>query len=176
MLNIVEFGAKDDRHFDSRTAIQAAIDACAQAGGGTVLIPAGNFLSGTLQLKSQVTLRLEAGATLWASTNASDYTEKNDYENAGRFRVGALLVARDANHIAIEGDGIIHGQGVADYGARWGVTEVLSFRTGIAFFDNCQHVTIRGVTILFSDAWTLHLRRCETVFIGVSRSRIIPIA
>src|SRR5574337_47850 len=134
MFNIVEFGAKDDRHFNSGTAIQEAIDACAQAGGGTVVVPAGDFLSGTLQLKRQVTLCLKTGATLWASTDASDYTEKNDYDNAGRFRVGALLVARDADHIGIEGEGVIHGLRVADYGVRGGVTEILPFRTGIILF------------------------------------------
>ncbi len=110
MFNIVEFGAKNDRQFNSRTAIQAAIDACAIAGGGTVCVPAGNFLSGTLQLKSQVTLHLGAGATLWASRDAKDYSEKDDYENAGRFRVGPLIAARDAQHIGIEGDGVIYGQ------------------------------------------------------------------
>ncbi len=165
LFNIVEFGAKDDQQFNSRTAVQAAIDACAQAGGGTVCVPAGNYVSSTIRLRSHVTLHLDAGATLWASTNPSDYTAMNDYERSGRFQVGALLVAERADHIAIEGEGVIHGQGTADYGARWGVTEMLPFRTGIAFFDNCRHVTIRGVTILFSDAWTLHLRRCEIVFI-----------
>lgn len=165
MYNIVEFGAKNDKQINSRAAIQSAIDACAQAGGGTVYFPAGNYLSGTIRLRSHVTLHLDAGATLWASTTQSDYTETNDPENSGRFLVGSLIVARDADHIGIEGAGVIHGQGIADYGARWGNAEILPFRTGIVYFHHCRHVMIRGVTILFGDAWTIHLQRCENIFI-----------
>jgi hypothetical protein len=165
MFNIVEFGARNDPQFNSQAAIQAAIDACAQAGGGTVYVPPGNYLSGTVRLRSQVTLHLDAGATLWASTTRSDFPSPDDYEKGGRWVVGALLVAENEEHIGIEGDGVIHGQGTADYGARWGVPETLPFRRGIALIHNCRHVTIRGVTILFGDAWTVHLQRCENVFI-----------
>jgi polygalacturonase len=165
MLNILEFGARDDRQFNSQAAIQAAIDACAQSGGGTVYFPAGNYLSGTLRLRSHVILHLDAGATLWASTARSDYPSPDDYEKGGRWVVGALLVAEDEEHVGIEGEGVIHGQGTADYGARWGVAETLPFRRGIALFHRCRQVTLRGVTILFGDAWTIHLQRCENVFI-----------
>ena len=54
-------------------AIQAAVDKCAASGGGTVLLEGGTFLSGTIYLRSHVTLRIEAGATLLGSTNIADY-------------------------------------------------------------------------------------------------------
>jgi hypothetical protein len=157
VFSVRDHGAKGDRTTNDAAAIQKAIDACNSSGGGTVLFPAGNYLSGSLELRSCVTLQLDPGATLWASTRPSDYS--------GRGR-RVLLYARDAQHIAVVGQGIINGQATADYGRRRGVKEEKpSFRTGILLFEDCRHVIIRDITILFSDTWTVHLKRCETVFI-----------
>ena len=153
MFNIRDFDAKGDKQTNDQAAIQAAIEACSKSGGGTVYFPAGDYLSGTIRLLSHVTLHLDAGATLWASTNPEDYKERR------------LLVADDQEHISIVGDGTIHGQGTADYGGRWGAPDKPSFRTGILLFQKCRNVTIRDVNILYSDSWAVHLKRCETVFI-----------
>ncbi|MBN1670382.1 MAG: right-handed parallel beta-helix repeat-containing protein [Kiritimatiellae bacterium] len=152
--NIRAFGAKGDRSANDATAIQAAIDACAGAGGGTVRFPAGDYLSGAIVLRSHVTLELMAGATLWASTDPHDYPDA---------RGKHLISAEDAEHIALVGQGCLHGQGEADL--PWAQAKNLPFRIGVLLFEHCRHVTIRDVTILFSDAWTVHLRRCQTVFI-----------
>jgi polygalacturonase len=165
MYDVRAFGAQGDRQVNDRDAIQAAIDSCSKSGGGTVHLPPGDYLSGNLQLRSHVTLYLEAGATLWASTDPRDYGSQHDPERSGRWTAGTLLGAQDAEHISILGEGVIHGQGTADYGKRWGVLNKPSFRTSICLFDRCKQVAIRGVSILYSDSWTLHLRRCETVFI-----------
>jgi len=161
IFDVKEFGATGTRQSNDRAGIQAAVDACSQSGGGTVYFPAGDYLSGTIKLRSHVTLQLDAGATLWASTNPSDYENQ---------RSGHLFAAANEEHISIVGDGIIHGQGTADYGRRPGVREESPvFRTGILLFEECQHVTIRDVTILYSDAWTLHFKCCDTLFIdGIS--------
>jgi len=156
MFNVRDFGAKGDKQSNDQAAIQAAIDACNQAGGGTVYFPAGDYLSGAIRLLSRVTLHLDNGATLWAST------DPEDYKGHGSSR---LLLAEDAEHIGIVGDGTIHGQGTADYGSRWGVPERPAFRTGILRFQRCRNVAIRDVTILYSDSWAVHLKRCETVYI-----------
>ena len=89
-------------------ATQKAIDACAQAGGGTVYLPSGTFRTGTLVLKNNVTLHLSAGATLSGSRDIADYPQPH------------LLYALDAENIAIEGDGTIDGNGDAfwDVGSR----------------------------------------------------------
>jgi polygalacturonase len=71
--NILEYGAVGDGATINTAAIQAAIDVCHDAGGGTVYLPAGKFLSGTLVLKSNVTLFLDAGAILLGSTQLPDY-------------------------------------------------------------------------------------------------------
>lgn len=154
--NVLDHGASGTMEPKATAAIQAAIDECHAAGGGTVLLPAGDYLSGALTLKSNVTLHLETGATLYAST------ERADYPSGSR---GRLLNAEEAENIAVTGRGTIHGQAEADYGTRWGVPEAPAFRTGILLFKNCRDIAIRDVTILYSDSWTLHLKRCQNAVI-----------
>ncbi len=156
VFNVKDFGATGNQTELDQQAIQSAIDACSEKGGGTVFLPTGDYLSGTLRLKSNIALHLSAGATLWASTKPADYPGKTS---------GRLLVAEHADNISIIGQGTIHGQGTEDYGARWGVPERPPFRTGILLFEQCNNITIRDITILYSDSWTLHLKRCERVVI-----------
>ena len=72
-LNVTDFGAVGDGIALNTSAIQNAIDACNRQGGGTVRFPAGSYLTGTIQIKSNVTLKLEKNATLAGSTDAADY-------------------------------------------------------------------------------------------------------
>src|SRR5579871_5485164 len=72
-LNVLKHGAKGDGKTRDTQALQAAIDACYQAGGGTIVLPAGTFLSGSLHLKSGVALHLDHGATLRASPDQADF-------------------------------------------------------------------------------------------------------
>jgi len=156
MFNIKDFGAKGDKQTNDQAAIQLAVETCHKSGGGTVFIPSGNYLSGSIRLLSNVSLQLESGATLWASKNPEDYKVQ---------KTNHLIYAEDAENISVTGSGIIHGQGTDDYGSWWGVPERPKFRTGVLLFHNCRNIAIRGVTILYSDAWTVHLRRCKGVFI-----------
>ena len=88
-------------------------------------------------------------------------TESRDYSKRGGW--GHLFYAEGATKISITGKGNINGQTTADHGGRWGVTQPLKFRTGILRFIDCREIAVRDVTILNSDAWTLHFRRCEDV-------------
>src|SRR5262245_49745582 len=97
-FNVKDHGATGKQADDARPAIQAAIDACAAAGGGRVRLPAGEYTSGELRLRSHVELSLDAGATLFASTDP------------GAFTKGALLYGEDLENLTIEGRGIIDGQ------------------------------------------------------------------
>jgi polygalacturonase len=155
-FNVKDYGAKGDKSINDRAAIQAAVDACSKAGGGTVILPAGQFLSSTIQLASGVTLQIEKGATLWAATHREDYPE-------GSGSRGRLLFADNAERIAVTGTGTINGQATEDLGKRWGAPESAEFRTGILLFQNCRDVSLRDLTILNSDSWTVHLKRCEKV-------------
>jgi hypothetical protein len=146
-------GARGDGLTLDTRAFQAAIDAASDGGGGAVRVPPGRYLVAHVELKSNITLRIEKEATLLGSTNRSDYAGKSS----------TVLAARNVEHFVVEGEGEINGQATADYGARWGVPQKPEWRTGLVRLENCRDLTIRGVTLLYSDSWTLHLRRCEHV-------------
>ncbi|MCX7008247.1 MAG: glycoside hydrolase family 28 protein, partial [Kiritimatiellaeota bacterium] len=161
-FNVRDYGAKGDRQTLDRAALQAALDACGKAGGGIVRFPAGDYLSGLLRISSGTTLQLDAGATLWASTNQADYTLGALFPATNPHQTGThLLVADDAEHLTLAGAGTINGQGTADYSGS--ASNKPPFRVGILLFTACRDVSVRDVTIRNSDAWTLHFKRCETV-------------
>src|SRR5436309_594237 len=72
-LNVKDFGAKGDGTSKDTQALQKAIDGAEQQGGGTVVVPAGKYLIGTIHLKNNVTLQLENGSTILASTDNADF-------------------------------------------------------------------------------------------------------
>ena len=152
-FDVRRHGAKGDGTTADTAAIQGAIDAATAAGGGTVVAPAGKYAVGRIVLKSNITLRLEKDAMLLGSSR------KQDYDGGPN----TLVYAADAEHVAIEGEGAINGQATADFGARWGAPATLAFRVGLVRFEKCRDVSVRGVSLLYSDSWTLHLRRCEKV-------------
>jgi polygalacturonase len=158
--DVTELGAKADKQTNAGPAIQAAVDQCAAAGGGTVFVPAGDYLCGQLALKSNVTLHIEAGATLWVSPSKGDYSKGNRF-----------LFADGQSNITIQGRGTIHGTGEANLARKRTdkPEQRPEFRVGILELVRCKDITIRDVTVRFSDSWTFDLERCENVVIdGVS--------
>lgn len=119
ICNVRGFGAKGDGSALDTDAIVKAIHACAQAGGGTVLFPAGTYVTGTFELVSNITLQLDAGAVILGSPNISDYGKLADFGMARTYGVNSsgegvlvgIIVARNAHDIAIVGRGTIDGQG-----------------------------------------------------------------
>jgi len=103
VYRVTDFGAKPDGKTLNSIAIQKAIDAANTNGGGTVFFSQGVYLSGSIELKSNVSLHLEKGATLLGSTDPLDYHGLN------RWR--ALILADGQNNIGISGEGTIDGQG-----------------------------------------------------------------
>jgi hypothetical protein len=154
--NVRDYGAKADKTINDAPAIQKAIDTCDSEGGGMVYIPAGNYITGQLQLRSNVSLYLEAGSTLWVSPKKEDYAQGNRF-----------LYAQDQNNITIEGRGTIHGTGKEDLMRRKTdkQEQMPAFRVGILRFTRCSNVMIRDVTVRYSDSWTFDLEFCEKVFI-----------
>lgn len=82
--DVRSFGAQGDGSTLDTEAIVKAIHACAEAGGGTVLFPAGTYVTGTFELVSNITLQLDAGAVILGSPNISDYGKIGDYSLARR--------------------------------------------------------------------------------------------
>ena len=165
--SIIEFGAVSDTTVLSTKAIQSAIDACSQE-GGTVLIPAGNWLSGTLILKSNVTLLLEKGATLYGSRHLSDYPGNVPKYIALRTRGNAkqLIFAENQNNISIIGEGEINGQGrhFADKTAKG----VQYDRPHLIQMINCTKLIIENFSLKNSGCWMEHYLACDDLqIIGI---------
>jgi polygalacturonase len=113
MYNILDFGAKGDGKSINTLAINKAVEACNKKGGGTVVVPPGNFVSGTVVLLSNVNFHLDPGAVLAGSKDTSDYLKmKAALFEEGYNRFG-MICAVDAKNISITGSGEINGNGTA---------------------------------------------------------------
>jgi polygalacturonase len=114
IFDITHYGAKGDKVTDSTEAIASAIAACSEAGGGTVLIPAGTFLTGPIQLKSNMTLHAEAGAVVLFRNDFDAYkpvqTRWSGYECFG---FSPLIYGNGLKNVAVTGQGTFDGQGEA---------------------------------------------------------------
>jgi polygalacturonase len=111
-LSILDFGAVEGREDYSGNAINKAINACAAQGGGTVVVPAGLFYTGPIELKSNVCLHLSDGATLKFSTNPSDYKPfvPTRWEGWDCINFRPLIYAYRQKNVAVSGNGILDGQ------------------------------------------------------------------
>ena len=114
--NVRDFGAKGDGRALDTNAVQAAIDKCFSDNGGTVLIPAGDFLCGTIELKSNVTLHLSAKGRLLGSPRREDYSAGKGVPASNGNIV--FVYAANADNVRIEGSGRIDGNGATFYNGK----------------------------------------------------------
>lgn len=159
-FNIDTFGATGDGISLDTEAVQAAINACTENGGGRVFIPAGKtYLIGTIYLKENVTLFLENGALLRASTRIADYA-KDTYKTRYKLEKHmnqCLIYAEDAKNIAIEGYGTIDGNGFQEY---------FNSETGrpmLMRFLRCNDFHVSNVTIINPASWTTDWVFCDNI-------------
>jgi polygalacturonase len=155
-LNVRNHGARGDGHTIDTRAIQAAIDAAGRS-GGTVSFPPGEYLSGTLHLRSHITLRLDAGAALIASKDPADFdpVERPGYDSFSDaettdFRF-ALLQGRDLAHVSILGPGRIDGNRT-----KRGGPKPIALR-------QCRNIRIRDLTIANAPNYNISLLGCDGV-------------
>ncbi len=107
-ISVREQGAIGDGYARDTAAFQKAIDLCASAGGGVVDVPPGDYLIGSIELKSNTTLQLAKGANLLGSPNLEDYlVVRSRWEGEWVDAHRGLIYAKDAHHIAILGPGHI---------------------------------------------------------------------
>ncbi len=178
IYDITKYGAVADGKTNNSAAIQNAIDACTNNGGGVVLIPSGRFLSGTFCLKSNVNLHLEMGAVLISSIDEKDiinYTK--DFEtntNDSGWEGGCFLCAFHAENITISGDGVIYGQGdkvffdtepEVDGGYMECPKDCAKFRPRTTFFEDITNLRVTGITFKDAAFWTLHMAGCKRVLV-----------
>jgi polygalacturonase len=180
--DVRDFGAVGDGRTVDTAAIQKAIDACRDQGGGRVVIPRGVFLSGTLRLHSHIDLHLETGAVLKGSPRLSDYQLDG--------RMVGLLYSENVEDVKVTGRGQIDGNGdvFMDLGAAKKIDAAGSQYTRqkehfrevlqglgdgpvvplprpfqMIIFSACRNVTIEDVLITNSPFWTVHFADCDSV-------------
>ncbi|MBV9085459.1 MAG: right-handed parallel beta-helix repeat-containing protein [Acidobacteriaceae bacterium] len=154
VYNLKTYGAAGTGQTLDTAAIQKAIDAAAAHGGGLVYFPAGRFLSGTLVLRSNITLYLSPGAVLLGSKRIEDYKPKH------------LLYADNVSNVAIEGGGVIDGQGDSFLDKD---LKPLPRPSPLIEIWNSRGIRIEDVSIRMAPAWTIHPKNCDDVKIrGVS--------
>ena len=161
--NIKKFGAVNDTTKYSTKAIQKAIDACSKAGGGRVVVPAGNYKIGSLLLKSNVNLHLEHGATLYGSTKIEDYTPyATDFKSLRTQGTTVQLIYGDkVENVVIDGLGTIDGRGryfISNRGHDEGIT-----RPHLLRFTQSKNIVVRDITIRNSGCWMQHYLACDHV-------------
>ncbi|MBR2374215.1 MAG: hypothetical protein IKA87_08310 [Lentisphaeria bacterium] len=182
MYNILDYGAVPDGKVLNTQAIQDAVDACHAAGGGTVVVPPGKFITGTVFLKSRVHLHLESGALLQGSPNMDDYCSDDAYEqnakaNREGWRGAHLIAAVEAEDVMLSGPGIIDGNCDAFFippgttidakwagglawarGIRVNDSSKIDYRPGqMVVFVQCRRVQVENITLRNSTCWTLFL-------------------
>lgn len=179
-FNIRDFGAIGDGATNDAPSIQAAIDAATANGGGTVMVPAGaTYFSGSLVLKSNVELHIERGATLQASGNWDDITERHTVSalssgvvHGATPQSGLFLAAYNATNIAVTGAGTIDGAGrhyiLEDLGPIYRMPVNRPFTL---FFIDCTDVTLTDTLYRDGALWTVRLTGCESVLIHSIRIR-----
>jgi polygalacturonase len=191
VVNILAYGARGDGKTMATGSLQKAVAACVVAGGGTVYVPPGVYLTAPIELASNVVLHLEAGAVLLGSPNLEDYPMEKDAVSGESERAG-LVTVRDAENAAIVGMGAIdgnatpfHQQGTAkpgrdydkkytrqkekfmspEFGAEQGPWIHAERPGNLVRFIGCRNVTLRGVTVRNSPTWTVQFYRCDGVLV-----------
>jgi len=163
---IKDFGALNDGELCTLT-IQKAIDQAYENGGGTVIIPAGEFLTGALFLKDNIELNLSSGAVLKFSDQQQDYpVVTSRWEGVKREVYASCLFAEEAKNISVTGFGTIDGNGMNWWGIFRNQREKLAYpRPKLISFDGCENITIKDVTLINSPSWTVNPIRCNNVTI-----------
>jgi len=174
VFNVRSYGASGKKEDSAQAAIQKTIDACAQAWGGMVYFPPGDYTSGTIHLRSHVRVHLEAGATLYSSKDPDTFDKRS------------LFYGEDLVNITLEGRGTVDGQAEYEWRlsdhrdwyiypnqVRWeqaGLPLMRAFPTKnsvghLVVLVRCKDVRITGLSFIDSPSWTMHPWGCERLVI-----------
>jgi polygalacturonase len=145
-FNVLNYGAKRDGSASSTVAFRTAIEACTKAGGGTVFVPAGTYVAGSIRLVSNVTLYLDAGSKIEATTDPTEYdapepNEWTKYQDFGHSHWHNSLIWGDGlDNVTIAGNGLISGKALSRGESGRGGNKAIALKL-------CRNVTIRDISI-----------------------------
>lgn len=159
MINVTEYNVKPDAITLNTESLQQLIDKCAEAGGGTLVFPPGKYLTGSLVLRSNIHIHIEAGAEILGSTSLADYKLydippvrfSEDQEG-----LRALFFAHQVNNITLSGSGTINGQGSL-------LEQPKGMRASLPrniWFAESEDVKVEGLTLRCSGFWMQHYLKC----------------
>ena len=177
VYDVRSFGATGLRQANATQAFRQAIDQCTSDGGGVVNVPPGEYTVGTVQLKDNVTLHIEGGATLFLSQDRSDFIQGSR----------AMIFAANAKNIAVTGRGTLDGLAQYDFTEMRGIDPEISKEIEIAraagidmrryyrsqqamntfmfIINDSTNFLLSGVTVINSPLWTVRLNDCDRVHI-----------
>lgn len=158
-MDAMAMGAVGDGRTDNTAVLQKAIDELPE--GGTLLLPAGHFRSGSLRLKSRMRLHLDEGAILQAPDEHTKVASIPGWDYAIAFLTGS-----DLERVAITGAGTIDGNGYVVRKAYEAARDIRKQPGRLLYLVDAKDVSIRGVTLRDSYSWNLHLMRCDRVSIS----------
>ena len=173
---VEQYGAKNDGLTVNTKFIQRAIDECSAQGGGRVVLRYGVYVTGTIQLKDNVTLDVRRGAILRGTIDPRDYYNVDPFTDAtGQSRGECLVGAVDAKNIGICGSGIIDGKGeffkvnltrkrLVDLGVDNEILNTkLTVRPFLVRIVRCEGVKLNDVSMINPAAWTCHLYQSKKI-------------
>ncbi|MFI5377988.1 MAG: glycoside hydrolase family 28 protein [Tepidisphaerales bacterium] len=171
VYNVRDYGAVGDGKALDSPAINRAIDACAAAGGGTVCLPAGTYVSGSIHMKSNINLLIDAGATLLGAPqnmNAYDPPEPFEgkaYQDGGHtYFHNSLIWGEDLTNVSITGQGMINGGGLTSRDKEPGLGAMNQGDKAIAL-KRCRHVLMRDFTIFHGGHFAILVTGCDDMTI-----------
>jgi polygalacturonase len=167
-----DFGATGNGKTLDTKAIQKALDACGEAGGGTVLFPAGTYLSQPLTLRNKTAVQLEADATLLADTNQNEYLKvPGDWlkaKSSGDFI--PFIEGKKLTDITFTGEGTIDGHGAAWWGEAEKAREIKPGytlpRPNLIVLERCRNVRLENLTLENSPKFHFVPADCENVVVS----------
>lgn len=165
MLNICNFGAVGDGQTKNTKIFKKAIEECEKQGGGTIYVPAGVYLTGPIQLRSNITLYIESGAVLKFSQDTNDYPlVYTRWEGEEQEVYSPLIWAENAENVCVIGFGTIDGQGMLWWQLHKNKDLKYPRPRTICFYKS-RNITIEGIKIINSPSWTINPIECENITI-----------
>ena len=169
---VQDFGVQGDHVTLNTRSIQTAIDFVSDNGGGRLIFSPGNYVTGSIYIKANVTLHLEAGCTIWGSTNPYDYI----MDSTVKWK--ALIFAIKQDNIGITGSGIIDGRGFTtaintlNLAHRGLIEDEMKYdrvrewrRPENIYFRECKNIKITGITLKNPASWNQTYDQCQNLLV-----------